>query len=172
MRKTKEWKRETAKMADGMCMHVQRSMEAEEENSNESTDQTFPPPTRTDVHRDNASIEAEVQQLHWEYQSIEKKVMEATRNKDFCEYNEDDQNREREYGTKVRCTAEVQSPSERPRTEGGTQETREDALNDDSERSILSDVDMPILVGQQPNNADSDSNSSDESFGYGENEQQ
>ena len=66
-RKTKEWKRETVTMVDSMCMHDQRSMEAEEENSNESIDQTFPPTTTTDVHRDNASIEAEVQQLHWEH---------------------------------------------------------------------------------------------------------
>ena len=79
---------------------------------------------------------------------------------------------ESEYGTKVRCTAEVQSPSEVPRREEGTQETREDAIYDGSESSILSDADMPILVGRQPHDADSDSDSSDESCDYGENEQQ
>ena len=71
----------------------------------------------------------------------------------------------------MQCTAEVQLPSERPRSEEGTQETREDALDDDSERSILSDVDMPILVGRQRHDAESDSDS-DKSFDYGENEQQ
>ena len=97
--------------------------------------------------------------------------MEATRDEDFCVYDEDDQNKEREHGTKVRCTAKVQSPSKQPRSEEGTQETREDTLDNDSKRIILSDVDMPILVGRQRNDAECDSDS-DESFDYGENEQQ
>ena len=171
-RKNNKRMRETEKIVDVICMDIQQSTEAGEENSNESTDRTSPTTTTTDAHREDGSNEEEVQQLHWEYRCLEKEVEEATYDKDSDMYNEDDQNRESEYRTKVRSAAEVQSPSKLPKRKEGTQETREDALYDDSESSILSDVDMLILVGRQPNDADSDSDSSDESFDYGENEQQ
>ena len=87
-------------------------VDAGEENSNESKDRTSTTTTTIDAHRDDGSIEAEVQQLHWEHRCIAQKVKTATRDKDFGAYDEDDQNRERErereYGTKVWCAAEVQ----------------------------------------------------------------
>ena len=59
-------------------------------------------------------------------------------------------------------------------SEDGIQQTMQGAEDphDDSESSSDSDTDMPILVGRQGHDADSDNNTSDGSYDYGGNEQQ
>ena len=101
-RKNNERMRKTAKTVDVICMDIQRSTEAGEENSKTSKARTSTTTTTSAAYSDDESSEAEVQQLRWDHRCLEEEMKAVIRDEDSDDIDEVKQNRESEYGTKAR----------------------------------------------------------------------